>query len=323
MQTTTSTSDKSTYDKAVKILQKELCDEKNRLRYIARKPHYVSYTEAEDALNDVIVKLLLEFNEYDDEKFKDFISRPAAFITRAFRFKAIDNYKAPGRRRTVPQSDALSHREDGPINLWDAEIPTSEELRAQKGREDCISGIVECLAERGRTGQPKTTSLNDKDLEAAALAYRLELKQREIAKRLGETESTTSKRLKDIRDTVRLTIYLAGALGRVGSLPLNESSYEACDRHLDSYESLLEKQDKTRLLGAAPSLFTRPGVGTRIIAEEYLAKTAKEAADLKLSLLHDSETTYAKAVDNPSPRCVTVCQAHNPDGPNRPLEIAQ
>lgn len=323
MPTTTSTPDKSLYDEAVEILQRELCDEKNRRRYLARTPRFVKREVAEDALNDTIVALLIAFKEYDDAKFEDFFSRPAAFITRQFNHLRIDDYRKHQRRKTEPQSDIISNREVGLKNVWDVRIPSSEDMEARSAREDSISGVLECLAERENAGKPKTTSLTEKELEIYALRYRLGWKGWEIAEALGEHSGTTSKRLKAIRNKVWLVYYLAGALGRDGSLPLNESSYEACDRHLDAYEESLENQAKARLLGAAPSLFTRPGVGTRIIAEEYLAKTAKDAADLKLSHLHDSETTYAKAVDNPFPRCVTVCEAHNPDGPNRPLEIAQ
>lgn len=321
--TTNSSPDKSLYDEAVEILKRELGVEENRRRYLARTPRFVKREVAEDALNDTIVALLIAFKEYDDAKFEDFFSRPAAFITRQFNSLRIDDYRKHQRRKTEPQSGIIPTKEVGLIKVWDVRNLSSEDMEARSAQEDSISGVLACLAERENAGKPKTTSLSEKELEIYALKYHLGWKGQEIAEGLGEHPGTTSKRLKAIRNKVWLAYYLAGALGRDGSLPLNESSYDACDRHLDAYEESLEKQEKKRLLEAAPSLSTRPGMGTRIIADKYLAKTAKEAADLKLSHLHDSETTYAKAVDNPFPRCVTVCQAHNPDGSDRPLEIAQ
>lgn len=346
MQTiTTASPDGTLHNEAVQILEKELGDERNRRRYLAQAPRGLTWTEAEDALNDTIVKLLVEFRKYDDAKLKKFISRPSTFITVAFVSKSRDAFRKAERKYSKPQSDFLPYGEDqshdredtfshGEViytNVWEdgnefddpAKVfDRSEDLKARQALEDCILGIINCLAERAQVGKTRPTSLNDKELEAAALAYRLEFKQREIAEMLGETEGTTSKRIKHIKNTVRLTIYLAGVLGRDGALPTSGTSYEACDHHLDAYEGLLDKQDRTRLIDASPSLATQPSVGTRIIAERYLTKY-KEDTDLQLDLLHASEATYASAVGNPEPRCVTACEAHNPSGSDRPLEIAQ
>lgn len=326
--TTNSAPRKSLYDEAVETLHRELCDEKNRRRYLARKPIGASREDAEEALNETIVKLLREFNGYKDEKFKRFISNPASFIIRTFKNKAIDEGRDKDNKNSMPRSDYISSAGDdiSPLSIFDDPVEHVLELERRKEQEvldKCMRGIIECLAGRALTGKPKSTSITDKHLETETLFYRFGFQQNQIAEDLGVGGPEISKRLKHVRDTVRLTIYLAGALGQDGSIPVDESSYEACDRHLDAYEESLTKQDKARLLDAAPFLATKPDLGTRIIAEKYLAKIKNEDTDLNLSLLHDSETTYAKVVNNPFPRCVTVCQAHNPDGPNRPLEIAQ
>jgi RNA polymerase sigma factor (sigma-70 family) len=179
------------------------------------------------------------------------------------------------------------------------------EERAERGdtREQLLAHLV-VLAERG--------SITRADLADVWDQVVMEVKQKELAREQGVTQSRISQRKGGFSSEVRISLYLCHVLGTV------RPPYPAAAirDHLDIFDldpGPLKDADR-KLLRRAGSVVLRGPDGEVVLRRED-AKAAIEnprtGPVASLEELHDAESVYAVAIDNPAPRCIArPCSLH-------------
>ena len=278
---------------------------------------------AEDALQEVSAKAYIMVRQARTPEAQAEVSRQLAnrgFWRRMLRNKAIDlTRKYKNDQRHVELTEA----EEQPWALGKLRLPDfSDDVIQEIDREDtadAVGALAAALITRSTERPARSVRITRQEWitfsRAAALAGE-HGNQSAIAEELGLARSTVSERLGRVRQALQLTHYVVGVLGAA-----RFTDEELVDGQLDAFEAFGRTQPKhrIRLEGACPHVLTTPTTGTRVSVDKYTASRPDEPD--AVGQLHAAESSWATAVRNPHPNCVTICRPHNPR-PDRKTEFS-
>lgn len=279
---------------------------------------------AEDALQEVSAKAYIMVRQARTPEAQAEVSRQLAnrgFWRRMLRNKAIDltrQYQKDQRHVEWTEAEQQPPKLRKQLGLPDF----SDDVIQEIDREDtagAVGALAAALIARSTERPARSVRITRQEWitfsKAAALAGE-HGNQSAIAEELGLARSTVSERLRRVRQALQLTHYVVGVLGAA-----RFTDEELVDGQLDAFEAFGHTQPKhrIRLEGACPHVLTTPTTGTRVSVDKYTASRPDEPD--AVGQLHAAESSWATAVRNPHPNCVTICQPHNPR-PDRKTEFS-
>ncbi|MDI9629600.1 MAG: helix-turn-helix domain-containing protein [Acidobacteriota bacterium] len=277
---------------------------------------------AEDALQEASVKAYVMVRKATTpQEQAQVASRLASlsFWRRMLTNTAIDITRKRHDRSCGPLEDA-----DGrPVEIRDDRLMDSfSAVIRQVDRDDTVevvSRLAGTLIARSADRPTRRVRITRQDwitFSKAAVLAGEHGNQSAIAKELGVGRATVSERLQRVREALQLTHYLVGVLGAACL-----TDEELVNEQLDTFEAFdgAQQEHSVRLKEACPHVLTSPTTGTRVNASHYTASRPDEPDAVEQ--LHAAESSWATAVSNAYPNCVTICQPHNPR-PGRKTELS-
>ena len=281
--------------------------------------------EPSELVNTVLSKLADRINLARTPT--ELAERADAYCRLGYVYKAMENENNDcGRRqlRLRPLSDDWDQSTEG--------SPAGERSGDEEDRRN-LAVLLQTLRSRAERAAPRATCLTTLHVRCWQAVVAGRGAQASLARELKVDPSRISQIKSSATAKVREALYIAGVLGKPGTLG-DGDRIEAC---LDVYDvtsgpaRALTSEQRARLATAALAVKVSPAKGQRAdshaAADRYLRRKDKKSLREKIGadverrlefeaefadLLHGAETAQATAISHPHPNCTLNCDPHNP-----------